>query len=64
MSFPLQPPVQTPMTDKSGNVTLAWSQYFTRLSAKLNSTELNLSVTPNLIWTDANGNPHTLAVQT
>jgi hypothetical protein len=65
MSFPYNPPNNVPMVDlKTGLVTVPWAEFFTKLAAKLNATELNLSVTPNLVWTDKNGNPHTIANQT
>ncbi len=63
MSFPLDPPNSVPMVDlKTGLVTQPWALYFTRLSRKLNATELNFSYTaPNLNWTDPAGNPHVIA---
>jgi hypothetical protein len=61
VSFPLQPPVTAPMVDlKTGLVTQPWIQFFTRISAKMNSAELNFTTEApdKLIWTDPDGNPH------
>lgn len=33
------PPVLAPMTDETGNVTTAWNEWFTKLTAALNNTE-------------------------
>lgn len=63
--FPQRPPTTTSVVDANGMMTQPWVMYFTALSKKLDSSELNFSfVSPNLVWTDNNSHPHTIATQT
>lgn len=45
------PPVLAPMADKTGNVTTAWNEWFTKLTAALNNTDTKtfvVSVSPTV----------------